>query len=134
MNDKPVSPVLPEGRDLIAHALYLGSAITDAAAEPAEVIANAKPIAAWLAAGDGDDLDRRLIAGYQQLNNQRGVGCEVNLFVERAETLYRFLCETTAPAAAGSSSPADTSDASDASAPSAPAAAEAHDGTNIGAR
>ncbi|HEY7485723.1 MAG TPA: hypothetical protein VH912_14760 [Streptosporangiaceae bacterium] len=98
MTDKSINPMPPEGRDLIAHALYLGSAITDTASEPAEVITNAKPIAAWLAGGetdgadgDDDDLDLRLTAIYQQLQNQRGIGCEVNLFVERAELLYRFL-------------------------------------------
>jgi hypothetical protein len=85
-----------DGRDLIAHALYLGSAITDTASEPAEVIANAKPIADWLARADTDDVDfgHRLTAIYQQLHNQRGVGCEVHLFVERAQILYRFLIET----------------------------------------
>jgi hypothetical protein len=112
--DKPVRPMEPghpataDSLSLIAHALYLGSAITDTASEPSEVIANAKPIADWLAQSDADgadgpaadsadaDFDRRLVAAYQQLSNQRGVGCEVHLFVERAQQLYRFLRETPA--------------------------------------
>src|SRR5262245_52002420 len=82
-----------DSRDLIAHALYLGSAIADTASEPTKVIVNAKPIAEWLAeAGTDDaDFDRRLVAIYQQLNNQRGVDCEVHRFVERAQLLYRYL-------------------------------------------
>jgi hypothetical protein len=77
--------------DITAHALRMASAITANASEPAEVIANADPIMVWLADDERADLDRRLAAAYQQLDNQRGASCEVGLFLQRAQELYTFL-------------------------------------------
>lgn len=79
--------------DLTVHALRMASAITANASEPADVIANTGPIAAWLADdGDGPEaLSWRLIAAYQQLDNQRGASSEVGRFLERAQELYVFL-------------------------------------------
>jgi hypothetical protein len=91
MIDKPDG--LASATDINAHALRMASAITANASEPAEVIANAEPIALWLAAGDDEQalLRQRLTAAYQQLDNQRGASCEVSRFLERAEELYTFL-------------------------------------------
>lgn len=91
MLDGPMA--LPLTADLTMHALRMASVITANAAEPAEVIANAEPVAAWLAEGDDDKAvrERRLVAAYQQLDNLRGASCEVGRFLERAQDLYVFL-------------------------------------------
>jgi hypothetical protein len=84
---------LPFPADLTVHALRMASAITANASEPAEVIATAEPIAVWLAEAAGEQVlrRRRLVAAYQQLDNQRGASCEVGRFLERAQELYVFL-------------------------------------------
>jgi hypothetical protein len=84
---------LPFAADLAVHSLRMGSAITANASEPAEVIVNAEAIAAWLAEADGQQvrLRRRLVAAYQQMDNQRGASCEVGRFLERAQELYDYL-------------------------------------------
>jgi hypothetical protein len=91
MTEKPADPA--PAMDITVHALRMASAITPNASEPAEVIANAAPIATWL--GETTDekavLQQRLTAAYQQLDNQRGAGCEVGLFLERAQELCAFL-------------------------------------------
>lgn len=100
MTDRTDEPEDPTALDITTHALRMASAITFNAGEPAEVIANAGPIMAWLnEAGDEQaDLQRRLVAAYQQLENQRGAGCEVGRFLERAQELYAFLSRAdTAP-------------------------------------
>lgn len=91
MVDGPIA--LPMTADLTMHALRMAGVITANAGEPAEVIANAEPIVAWLAEGDDDQAvrERRLVAAYQQLDNLRGASCEVGRFLERAEDLYKFL-------------------------------------------
>jgi ribulose 1,5-bisphosphate carboxylase large subunit-like protein len=92
MIDKTEDPA--SEMDFTVHALRMASAITSNASEPAAVIANAEPIAVWLTIADEQaDLRRRLAAAYQQLENQRGAGCEVGLFLGRAEELYTFLCQ-----------------------------------------
>jgi hypothetical protein len=91
MIDKPEG--LESAMDITAHALRMASAITPNASEPAEVIANADPIAEWLAEAEDEQavLQQRLTAAYQQLDNQRGASCEVGLFLKRAQELYAFL-------------------------------------------
>jgi hypothetical protein len=91
MIDKPET--LASAMDITAHAVRMASAITANSSEPAEVIANADPIAVWLAEADGEQavLQRRLAAAYQQVENQRGASCEVGRFLERAQELYTFL-------------------------------------------
>ena len=98
MMDKPDEPA--SALDVTAHALRIASAISSNASEPSEVIANAESVLVWLALADEDpaDLRRRLVAAYQQLDNQRGAGCEAGLFLKRAHELYVFLCRAdTAP-------------------------------------
>jgi hypothetical protein len=92
MIDKPED--LASAMDVAAHALRMASAITSNASEPAAVIGNADPIVVWLAVANDEqaDLQRRVVAAYQQLDNQRGAGCEVGLFLERVRKLYAFLC------------------------------------------
>jgi hypothetical protein len=87
--DKSEDPA--SAMDITAHALRMASAITANASEPAAVIANADPIMVWLADDERADLERRLAAAYQQLDNQRGASCEVGLFLQRAQELYTFL-------------------------------------------
>jgi hypothetical protein len=104
---------LPVAGDLTVRNLRMASAITANASEPAEVIATAEPIVAWLAEADGEQvlLRWRLVAAYQQLDNQRGASCEVGRFLERAQELYAFpgRADTEGPPVAESSGgrPAD---------------------------
>ena len=90
--------------DVTVHALRIASAISSNASEPSEVIANAESVLVWLSLADEDpaDLRRRMVAAYQQLDNQRGAGCEAGLFLKRAHELYAFLCRAdTIPPPAG---------------------------------
>jgi hypothetical protein len=101
MIDNPEDPA--SATDITAHAVRMASAITSNASEPAAVIANADPIVIWLAVANDHraDMQRRLAAAYQQLDNQRGVSCEVGRFLERAQELYTYLCRVDTAARPG---------------------------------